>query len=686
MRKLLKHNFILFLLAFLIVSSSVRAQSHLCDSIVTVNAYGETEVEYVYPPVPVVYTNNPNVYRKKVSVPIEASDMQTQEYSADIENYPVASIPIQEGVSSTGARTYIVGIGTASGVSLAPNISLSYNSQYGRGNVGYGWQLSGLSTIIVRNRNQFYDSVNAASLYDANDASYSLDGNPILPATTSITGYAYKTSTGNILIRRNNFASGKTSSFDVLYPNGSKAVYGGISNTSPMSVYPITRLEDRFGNVIKFSYICEHNMYYITRIDYGENAHIDFSYESIQSYCSDTYYAGQNIYQTSELSTIISYDGDNALYKYNLTHEINDGASLLTKIEYEVNGKALSPLNFSYGNGMAVNAPNFVETDFEIFPQYFNKDDSDITYIRGKFILGRSNDGLIMLPKRKNYTVLKKVSGHHKFGSEYSADQDILCYPIIGNSPEVLKAGEGFQQVEAVDINGDGVDELVKINSCESGGKTLFTVNVYSFNQGGKIALLKAIAFTIDANYSNSRYKCPVRCWYQFGNFAGDGKSRLLVISGSGSRFALVNLESGEKILETSLFEVSMNRKEDEPELTDDMILSQDFENDGKTDFCRITDSGMDVYTFNGTSFQKRITYSGITKQSLCHTYVGSVEKDALTQIYCADINGDGYLDIAALPRAVVGFKDLNAYSSIWNVAIFSGKQFYLSTMDLYEV
>lgn len=80
MRKLLKHNFILFLLAFLIVSSSVRAQSHLCDSIVTVNAYGETEVEYVYPPVPVVYTNNPNVYRKKVSVPIKASDMQTQEY------------------------------------------------------------------------------------------------------------------------------------------------------------------------------------------------------------------------------------------------------------------------------------------------------------------------------------------------------------------------------------------------------------------------------------------------------------------------------------------------------------------------------------------------------------------------------------------------------------------------------
>lgn len=64
-------------------------------------------------------------------------------------SYSVGAIPLEYGVSGTGARTYSVPIYTAPDIEYAPSLALVYNSQGGYGYGGYGWDLAGLSSITL---------------------------------------------------------------------------------------------------------------------------------------------------------------------------------------------------------------------------------------------------------------------------------------------------------------------------------------------------------------------------------------------------------------------------------------------------------------------------------------------------------------------------------------------------------
>ena len=58
------------------------------------------------------------------------------------------------------------------------------------------------------------------------------------------------------------------------------------------------------------------------------------------------------------------------------------------------------------------------------------------------------------------------LTKRYRYGSKYSKDQVILCNPSVQYATQFeIKAGEGFQLIEPADIDGDGTDELVKINN-----------------------------------------------------------------------------------------------------------------------------------------------------------------------------------------------------------------------------
>lgn len=85
-----------------------------------------------------------------------------------------------------------------------PNISLTYNSQAGNGVAGYGWNISGLSSISLINHNLYYhDKVQAANLTNTNGV-YALDGNPLVTNDdpTLSNEYALETARGHILVKR----------------------------------------------------------------------------------------------------------------------------------------------------------------------------------------------------------------------------------------------------------------------------------------------------------------------------------------------------------------------------------------------------------------------------------------------------------------------------------------------------
>ena len=92
----------------------------------------------------------------------------------------------------------------------------------------------------------------------------------------------------------------------------------------------------------------------------------------------------------------------------------------------------------------------------------------------------------------------------------------------------------------------------------------------------------------------------------------------------------------------------------------------------------------------SGGTFSLRVSYSGISKNELYEDpnfLENGLPKAIPAKLYPLDINGDGYLDIAAAPASfssndVVNnplfseFPDVYCNSDTWNIARFDGKGF----------
>ncbi|MGM9764088.1 MAG: hypothetical protein ACI3ZQ_08730, partial [Candidatus Cryptobacteroides sp.] len=598
--------------------------------------------------------------------------------AADDTDYSVGQIPINESVTPSGGRIYSIGIHVAGGWPAAPQAALCYNSQAGNGVAGYGWNIGGIPSIEIRNRNYYYDGKIQHSIYDSEDAAYSLDGVPIVASSLNMGDYTYATARGNIQLKKHFTSSGVLSYFTALYPDGSKGTFGFTDNSSYRTTYPLTRMEDINGNIINYYYNCSGCHYYIERIDYGADAGVVFRYESRSDSGSYKYYSGLgDWYPSKRISAIFSLDGDVEICRYTLEYEYKDKVSLLRKINCISGNVAYRPLSFTYG----VDTEEYIDESFRLreqnfFMKYFTQtDDVDILYKRGKFIPGGFNDGIVMLPHYSNHDKLDSklhwFTRYYKYGSRYSKDQTIICNPsaVESSMQFEIKAGAGFQTIEALDVNGDGTDELVKINyGCTVQDKTDFKIYIYSFDRYGT-ASCDSLSFRVNDGTHNPCYNNPARCDYYFGNFRGTGKQMLVIATRNKSRFVLVDLASKQVVSETGLVKMS--------EEVAGFILATDFENDGQDDLCHITDNGMDVYSLSpiiGTTFTKRTTYSGVSKSQLLSN-PGYADDGLLGSPYLLDINGDGYIDIAYVLGVA---KENNTIypSSGWNISFFDGKSF----------
>ena len=611
----------------------------------------------------------------------------------DVTEYSVGQIPISTSVSPTGGRIYSIPIPVASGWSAVPQVAISYNSQSGNGAVGYGWNISGISSIELRNKNYYYDGKYQHAEYDSNEAVYSLDGMPIVNSEVELDGYDYATPKGNILIKKHLTSSGIISYFTALYPDGSKGTFGYTNNASYRTSYPLTKIEDVNGNTVYFSYSLWNNHYYITSITYGMDAVITFQYDNRNDVGTYVYRAGTGgSYPYKRISKIVSDDGENEICQYTMTYEYKDDVSLLKEINCISDNSSYKPLTFTYGIDSEYTAEEaFGLSGQNFFLKYFTQtDDVDILYKRGKFIPGGFNDGIIMLPKFDTYDKIDSkfhwatLSRYYKYGSTYSKDQTILCnLSAVEYSYQFeIKAGEGFQRIDAEDINGDGTDELVKINnSCSVQDKTDFKIYIYSFDRYGT-SRCDSLSFRVADGTHNPCFDNPAECDYYYGDFRGTGKKMLVIATRNQSKFVLVDLSSKTKISETSLITMS-----DE---VAGLILATDFENDGQDDLCHITDNGMDIYSLSpiyGSTFTKKRTYSGVSKSDLYYepTYtINGLPSETPGTPYILDINGDGYNDIAYAPNLNVEVGDITVNSPTWNISIFNGKSFSTQYKQLY--
>ena len=199
-------------------------------------------------------------------------------------------------VGETGAAVYSIPIELQQSANeFSPSLSLFYNSQAGNGLAGYGWSLSGLSSIAVGPRNVYFDGT-ADGVHEGDDNAYYLDGMRLLlvEGENGKQGASYRTESEQYSIITIDSVLAETPAiFTIKKTDGTIYRYG--SSTGRMQYsdaacyeWKLDYVEDRLGNYIVYEYAQEGFMLYPTAIHYGHNRHssafqpysVEFIYES----------------------------------------------------------------------------------------------------------------------------------------------------------------------------------------------------------------------------------------------------------------------------------------------------------------------------------------------------------------------------------------------------------------------
>jgi len=510
----------------------------------------------------------------------------------------IGEILMEQNTTPSGSITYNVPIDIYPGNNkLQPNISLNYNSMGGNGNIGMGWNIGGMSTISITNSTTYYDGKNNAARKDS--SAYILDGVRLLKEDLD-----YKTEQGNIIVKDKKFY------FEVYYPNGKKATYGYTTNSERKISYPITRVEDPLGNYIEYEYLEDNNIYYLSNVKYGAKnntgrvhfASVKFFYNTRQDVIP-FYIDGLCLKQTKILDRIETYYSSNLLKTYTCSYVFNKN-NYLKQLTCTAGGKNLNPLTFEYGT---TEAGGITKTVTSKAGQGYNGS-------LAKFDMKNPLAGIIITGSsgNSNYTQLGGVNGT-KFGSNYNSTDLISIKPHgVTDIPINFPFGSNYQDMLPIDYDGDGNDELIKINNAsdESSIGVNFTKYKYTTANGGAFIPTIFSLTTPSINITYNGTKSPEWRTYLTGDFEGNGKSSLLIISfgktitgQSRSTYATFVDVEGQKIIShnSSFFTI-------EPS---DMITTLDFDGDGKVELCHMKSNGMlYLYSINAKTATSQMILS----------------------------------------------------------------------------
>ena len=594
-------------------------------------------------------------------------------------DYSVGAIPLQEGISPSGARTYSIPIPTAAGFKLVPNVSLGYNSQAAEGWAGYNWDIHGISCIKLINKNEYYHGEIKAADATASDPVFALDGVPLVTNGHSETSSVYplETARGHILAATETNTYGRITKFTVLYPNGIRAVYGrSHSYNYNLVFYKLAEMQDLEGNKITFTYTVDSSSGNdcLTAIRYGYDNSNNYNGEITFTYTnwSDSpirYFAGKTVRYTKRLTAIESRSNGEVISSYNFSYQQSGSLWLLNQIDCASGTASLPPVEFTY-----TSVPD---------AQYLKKDNQSITlnrsffspiypnvHKRGKFVHGEYRDGILIYPNLPTYELL----GFWVYGpNPLSAAQKIIFIPRLEKSNLVdstsLAWGVGFQSIDAVDVNGDGDDEIVKVNIDDIDTQnTILRITVHQYNETSH-SLVDSCFFVSTHGVIITNSFSPYHRDYRWGDFNGDGKSDLLAVAYDHNLpnerhqecyTALIDIESKTVLSDEVLFEnYSFSDR--------NSLIVQDIDNDGRTELCYASDDGFKIFRLQ--------TNGHFALEKTLSSPTSAILSDTTRICYMADFNGDGYLDIAQSPAS--------STSSNWTVYYYTGTAFSTRTVSI---
>ena len=274
-------------------------------------------------------------------------------------------------VNGGGQLQYTLPIALPPGVkSVAPQINLVYTSGAGNGIAGYGWNLSGITSITRMSRTIEKDGAVKGIQLDDTDY-FSFNGQRLLlkSGTYGASGAEYLTEKfSNVKIRSLGSVSGNGWSgpeyWEVTFEDGSQAWYGNNAESRTPAEYNITKWKDAQGNYISYNYFQSNNVAAINSISWGGNENLGKNhfnqinfYYSTRELTETSYVNGVKFLQDKVLNSIQVKTNGNQFKRYQITHTSSDGYPKISLItEYNSQDEAANPAVFNY-QGNPSNSP-----------------------------------------------------------------------------------------------------------------------------------------------------------------------------------------------------------------------------------------------------------------------------------------------------------------------------------------
>lgn len=619
--------------------------------------------------------------------------------NADGEECVVGSVPASFNVSGTGAATYSVDVQLPQALGgMSPKLSLVYNSQSANGLLGWSWDLSGISSIERVGQTEYHDGKTTG--VDFTNDRYVLDGQRLM----SVGNNSYKTEIDNLdkivscLVTVNN-----PDHFIVWKADGTIWEYG-VTEDSKIEVqgnknivlkWLISRVTDRNGNTITYHYY-ENNATgesYIKDIEYAsnENENVLPAYKVVFQYGNRTdakngYVCGAKVFNTKILKSIevfnnnsgkeiieytLQYDApgyyDNNYYIYNR----------LNSIHLTIDGKKVNPTRIVWNSKDKWNTENSCGyKKYELDKTKFNK----YSFV-GDFNGDCVSDVLLVPYKMQN------VYSSEVYGEVYlnKGNGTFMKEPSIK-----VPLGKNLEWIYVIDINGDGVDDIVPydvyyndLGVLEFSRYTLLVMNDGAFmNKGGRVfdrpvtllpgnytdkfsnGFLVLDVYDGKKNKNNAHYLIYQNGAYVYTeiknsnvingkdintvamDMSGDGICDLLALDNVGYKVYKVRLDDGSLYLDAYCVGTSMTKKI--------YPFPNDYNGDGKMDvlyydparFWNITFSEgtnfLPVESFVNNSLLQSVRLN--SKDRYCYS-LKEIQNPTVT-IRTADFDGDGTSDI----------------------------------------
>lgn len=576
-------------------------------------------------------------------------------------------------VNGAGQLHFTLPIALPPGVkNVAPQINLVYTSGSGNGIAGYGWNISGITSISRTGKNIEKDGKIKGVQLDYSDY-YNFNGQRLILKSGEYgkNGAEYVMEKySNIKIKSigTNLEQNGPLYFEITFEDGSQAYYGLNADARTSLEYNISSWNDAQGNYISYNYVQGKGSTSIYNIEWGGNQNLEKSHFNTiefvytdRSFKEQSYLQGKQYTQTLLLSEIKVKTNRTQFKRYGIDY-VKNGTNyeFINKItEYNAQDKAANPIIFT--NESDPEGTNLFRQNSR-YDEIFGDD-----IISGDF----NGDGKLDFI-RGNSLMLGRLDGTGNFINISYGGRAVGAVNILKDNKITSR-----QAIVTSDIDYQNKKIYFRTYVLEENN----TLTLTSTNQ---LDVLGYPNLVTSAPYEYSTSNCSTNKLEYFqkvkeGDFNGDGISEILYSlsqtttskcsgntdSKTQNEYFHVDLKTGLNNNITSLFTTFVDYDDNDKLIvvsSYDRAVIADVDNDGKSDLYVPDEKKISVYTFNDNAFKELF----------------NTNLESLNRLYFGDFNGDGKTDIIA---------PIAKNSSDWRLYTSTGKGFikhYYSNLHLY--